>query len=123
MGHVTEPPQRPAEPSVVQPQSPPPVGVDAPPVTPVPPTPLRTNETAIASLVCAVGSWILLPVILSVIALVLAGRAERAIEADAFATGQGLVTAARWVAWVNLLVVAMLVAFVSAFAVALGLGR
>jgi hypothetical protein len=73
--------------------------------------------------VCAVGSWILLPVILSVIALVLAGRAEQAIEADASATGSGLVTAARWVAWINLLLVAMVVAFVSAFAVALWLGR
>lgn len=68
---------------------------------------------------CAVGSWFLLPVVLAVVALVLAARAERTVAA----TGgvPGLVTAARWVAWINLLVAAMVIAFVSAFVVALWL--
>jgi hypothetical protein len=74
-------------------------------------------------LVCAIGSWFLLPVILALVALLLGGRAERSIAADPSASGMGLVTAARWVAWVNLVLVAMVIAFVAAFTVAIWLGR
>ncbi len=65
-----------------------------------------------------------MPVVLAVVALVLAGSAEKAIDArPAELTGRGLVTGARWVAWVHLVLVAMVIAFVSAFAIALWVGR
>ena len=52
-------------------------------------------------------------------ALVLARKAERAIDArPAELTGRGLVAGARWIAWTHLVVAAMVVAFVSAFAIA-----
>ena len=84
----------------------------------------RTDGSAVAALVIAILSWFLLPLIGSVIALVLAGRAEQSIGAAPLeVTGRGLATAARWVAWTHLVVVAMVIAFVSAFAIAVWIGR
>jgi hypothetical protein len=92
----------------------------AAPVVPAP----RTEGTAVAALVCAILSWFLGPIVLAIVALVLARSAEKAIEAKpAELTGRGLVTGARWVAWVNLVLAAMVVAFLSAFAIALSIGR
>jgi hypothetical protein len=85
--------------------------------------PTRTEGTSVAALVCAIGSWILLPVLLAVVALVLAGRADRAIATNPTASGMGLVTAARWLAGINLVLAAMVVAFVAAFTLALWWGR
>ena len=84
----------------------------------------RTEGTAVAALVCAILSWVLLPIVLAVVALVLARSAENAIDArPAELSGRGLVAGARWVAWVHLVLVAMVVAFLSAFAIALWIGR
>lgn len=84
----------------------------------------RTDGSAVAALLCAIGSWFLVPVALAVVALVLARRAERAIGArPAELTGRGLVTGARWIAWTHLVVAAMVVAFVSAFVLAVWTGR
>jgi hypothetical protein len=53
--------------------------------------------------VCAIGAFVLFPVVPAVVALVLAGRAHRSIAASAGRTGgAGLVTAARVLAWINL---------------------
>jgi hypothetical protein len=78
----------------------------------------------VAALILAILSWFVLPIIGSIVALVLAGSAERSIAArPAELAGRGLVTGARWVAWTHLVVAAMVVAFVSAFVVAVWIGR
>ena len=83
-----------------------------------------TAGTAVLALVCSVLSWTLLPVILAVAALVLARTAEGEINASGGArTGMGLVTASRWIAWINLLLAAMIVAFIAAFALAVAIAR
>lgn len=71
----------------------------------------ETDGTAVGALVAAIASWIVCPVITAIVALVLAGTAERNIaESRGWKTGAGLVTAARIVAWINIgLVVALLV--------------
>jgi len=75
------------------------------------------------ALACAVGSWFLLPVVLAVVALVLAGAADRSIaESGGWRTGAGLVTAARVVAWVHLVTVVLAVVFVVALLVGLAVG-
>lgn len=87
-------------------------------------TPRRTDSTAVIALICAIGSWVVLPLILAVAALLLARRADAAItSAPDELSGSGLVTGARVLAWLNLLLVAMILAFVAAFAAALALGR
>lgn len=84
----------------------------------------RTEGTAVLALVLAAVSWVTLPVVLAVVALLLAGAAQRSIDADPDGVGgSGLVRAARWVAWLQLLVVAMAAAFLGAFFLAIWLGR
>jgi hypothetical protein len=84
----------------------------------------RTDGSAVAALLCAIGSWLLFPIGLAVVSLLLAGKAERSIDAHpAELSGRGLVTGARWIAWTHLVVAAMVVAFVSAFAIAVWTGR
>lgn len=83
-----------------------------------------TEGTAIVALVCAILSWVAIPVVLAIVALVLARTAEREIAASAGEkSGAGLITASRWIAWLNLLLVAMVVAFVAAFVVAVAIAR
>ena len=94
------------------------LGVPAPRAAP------RTDGSAVATLVVAILSWFLLPIVGSVVALVLARSAERSIEAAPLdVSGRGLVTAARWVAWTHLVVVAMVIAFIAAFVIAVWIGR
>lgn len=67
--------------------------------TPVP----QTSGNAIIALVLAIGSWIICPIILAIVALVFASKADREIAANpAQLTGGGLTTAAKIVAWVNI---------------------
>ena len=83
-----------------------------------------TESTAVVGLICAILSWLVLPVVLAVVALVLARSAERSIHASAGRkTGLSLVTGARWIAWIHLLVVAMIVAFAAAFVLAIAIAR
>ncbi|MCZ3385526.1 MAG: hypothetical protein LH630_00810 [Actinomycetia bacterium] len=75
-------------------------------------------------MVCAILAWFVGPIVLAVVALVLARSAEKSIQArPTELTGLGVVSGARWVAWVHLVLVAMVVAFLSAFAIALWVGR
>jgi hypothetical protein len=83
----------------------------------------RTEGTAVLAFVLAVVSWITVPVLLAVAALLVARSAERAIAADPQTGGAALVSAARWVAWVQLLLVGMAVAFAAAFVLALWVVR
>lgn len=63
----------------------------------------ETDQNAIVALVLAVMSWMVCPVILAVVALVMAGNAQREIDASQGAkSGDGLVKAARIVSWINI---------------------
>ena len=94
-----------------------------PPAAPVALAP-QTDGRAVAALVCAILSWFVGPIVLAIVALVLARSAEKAIDAaPAELTGRGLVSGARWVAWVHLVLAAMVIAFLSALAIALWIGR
>ncbi|MFZ0325109.1 MAG: hypothetical protein WAN48_13400, partial [Actinomycetes bacterium] len=63
------------------------------------------------------------PVVLSVVALVLAGSADTAIDASSGALGgRGLVTAARIIAWAELVAVGLLAVFGVSVLVGLALG-
>ena len=67
-----------------------------------PPRP-QTEGTAITALVLAAASWVVCPVVLAVVALALCPSARRKIESSGGAlTGEGLVTAAKIVAWINI---------------------
>jgi hypothetical protein len=84
--------------------------------------PPRTEGTAIAALICAIGAWVMCPLVLAVVALVLASKAKTAIDgSQGTLTGEGLVTAARIIAWLNIGLVAVgLVFMFLAMAVAVG---
>jgi len=72
-----------------------------------------TEGNAIAALILAIASFVVCPVIPSIIALVLAGSAKRNILASGGAKeGLGMVTAARVIAWVNIVVVTLLIVVV-----------
>ena len=89
---------------------------------PYPQRPPATDPTAVWALVCAIGSW-LLPVVLAVVALVLASTADRSIAASGGQrTGSGLVTASRVLAWVNLVGALLVGVFVAALLVGLAVG-
>lgn len=62
-----------------------------------------TDGNAIAALVLSIASFVICPVITAVLALVFANTAERTIqESGGWKGGQGLVTTARIVAWINI---------------------
>jgi hypothetical protein len=61
---------------------------------------------AIAALVLSIASWVVCPVIAAIVALALAHGAGNRIDASAGQkTGNGLVTAAKIVAWIHLVLV------------------
>lgn len=63
----------------------------------------QTDGTAIAALVVAICSFVVFPVVPAIVALVLASSARRDIDASGGRLGgEGLVTAARVVAWTNI---------------------
>lgn len=63
----------------------------------------QTETKAVVALVLAIGSYLLLPVLGAIAALVLAGSARRDIDASGGRlTGRGLVTASRVLAWIHL---------------------
>ena len=84
--------------------------------------PQQTDSKAIIALVCAIGSFVIFPLVPAVVALVLASSSNREIEASGGRlTGEGLNTAAKVIAWINiglsvlgvLLLVLALAAFIS----------
>ncbi len=75
-----------------------------------PPPRQETESKAIIALVCAVASFVVLPLVPAVVALVLASSARERIDASGgWLTGEGLVTAARVIAWVNIVLSVLLV--------------
>lgn len=102
---------------------PPPWGyAPPPPYGYMPPTPqTRTEGLAIAALVLSIASFLLIGpgVVMAIVALALCPQAKRAIEASGGAlTGEGIVTAATVIAWVNVgLVVLVVVGFLVLFTI------
>jgi hypothetical protein len=87
------------------------------------PTVAPTENLAIWALVCAIGAWVVLPVVLAIVSLVLAKQADDAITAAAgWKQGRGLVTAARVISWIHLVLVALVVVFVVALLIGLAVG-
>ena len=63
----------------------------------------KTDDRAIWALVLAIASFVVCPLILAVVALILASGAKRDIAASGGARqGAGLVTAATVIAWINI---------------------
>lgn len=84
--------------------------------------PRETEGNAVIALVLSILAWAVCPVVLAVVALVVAGNADRSIAASGGAKeGAGMVKAARIVSWVNIgvfggLIVIFLLVFVIAVA-------
>ncbi len=63
----------------------------------------QTEGTAVGALVAAILSWVACPIVPAIVALVLVPNARRKIEASqGRLTGEGLLTAAKWVAIINI---------------------
>lgn len=116
----------PPTPGFAQPPYASPGGYGPPPLPGQPPMPPygyplapKTDGTAIAVLVLAISSFVVLPVIPAVVALVLAPGAERDIAAaGGRLTGEGLLRAGRIVAWVHLgLCLAFVVVLLAVFGI------
>jgi hypothetical protein len=103
--------------STPEPQAPP------QPEAPAPAAP-QTDGSAIVALLLAIASWLILPVILAIAALVVARSADTAIASSAGAkSGGGLVKAAKVVAWLNLIIWGLVIVFGIAFLVGLAIGN
>lgn len=89
---------------------PPPAPIYGPPPLPgyqqpggLPYPPAETDTKAIVALALSIGAWTVLPLVLAIVALVLASSSQRDIDSSAGRlTGESLLTATRWVAWVNI---------------------
>jgi hypothetical protein len=123
----TEPPPPPEQPPPPPPQPPapggPPPGWEPPPAG----TPgygysaPQTDGTAVAALACAIGAFIVCPVIPAIVALVLAHGSQQKINASGGRlTGDGLNTAARIVSWIHLGLVVLVIAIIVVVAIAGG---
>ena len=76
---------------------------------PYPPS-AKTSGSAIAALVLAIASFVVCPVIAAIVALVLAATAGREIrESGGWITGEGVVTAAKVIAWIHLALFGLLI--------------
>lgn len=108
--------------------APPPAYAAAPPagagaygtVTPYQQGP-QTSNKAVVAMVMAILSFVVCPVILAVAALIVGGQAKQEIAAsNGWLTGDGLVTGAKILAWVNIALSVLAVIFMIIFFVALG---
>ena len=115
------------------PTTPLPPGPPQPPVPPAYPAPTaapgtagypaqfpKSSTYAVVSLVLAIGSFVLCPVILAIAALVVASSADREIKAsNGWITGDGMVKAAKIIAWINIAIVLVgIIGFILLFGVA-----
>ena len=68
-----------------------------------PMAPPQTEGTAIGALIASIVAWMVCPVIPAIVALVMIPGAKRKIDqSQGRLTGEGLLTAAKWVAWINI---------------------
>jgi hypothetical protein len=99
------PPPQYGQPGYGQPQYGPPPGYGYPGYAPP-----STEGNAIAALILSIASFVICPVITAIIGLVLAGTAKRNILASGGAKeGLGMVTAARIIAWANIVLVTLFI--------------
>jgi hypothetical protein len=95
------PHRTPAGPYPPPPAYPPPPGYGGYPYPPTPAT--QTEGTAVGALICAIGAYVTCIPVLAIVALPLATAAKKKIAfSGGKKTGLGLVTAARWLAGINL---------------------
>ena len=67
------------------------------------PTAPSASGNSIAALVLSIASWMIFPIVLAIVSLVIANKAEKEITASNGSIGGGpLVTASKIVAWVNI---------------------
>lgn len=66
-------------------------------------TPPQTEGTAIGALIASILSWVFCPLIPAIVALVMIPGAKRKIDSSGGRlTGDGLLTAAKWISWINI---------------------
>lgn len=83
----------------------------------------QTSNSAIISLVLAIVSWVVCPIIPAIIALVFASKADKEIAvSNGWVTGGGLVTAAKIVSWINIGLYAAIIALGLLFVVIAAVG-
>jgi hypothetical protein len=80
----------------------------------------QTDSKAVIALVLAIASWLVCPLVTSIIALVLAGQSNRAIDASGGRLeGRSMNTATKVIAWINIVVsVIAVIAVIGLFALA-----
>jgi hypothetical protein len=62
----------------------------------------QTEGKAIVGLILAIGSWVVCPLVLAIVAIVLAGQSNRAIDASGGRLeGRGINTATKVISWIN----------------------
>ena len=77
----------------------------------------QTDGKAVGALVCAIAAWVVCPFVTAVVALILASQSSRDIRnSSGRLGGEGMNTAARIIAWINIgLSVLFLLFFFAAF--------
>ena len=71
----------------------------------------QTNNNAIVAFALAIVSWAICPIVAAIVALVFASKAKKEIDqSGGWQTGAGFVTAAKIIAWIN--IVFMIVAII-----------
>jgi hypothetical protein len=97
-----------------------------PPYGAQPPQPQQqTSSKAIIALVMGILAWTTCPIILAIPALIFASQARAEIDSsNGWVTGDGLVTASRWLGWLNIILWGLgALAFVAIFAIAIIFGE
>lgn len=62
------------------------------------------------ALVLAIVSWIICPIVLAIVALILASKADKEIQAsNGWSTGSGMVTAAKIISWINIILYVLVI--------------
>lgn len=69
----------------------------------------QQNSSALIGLILAAVSWASCPIVLAIVGLVLANKGDKEIKAsNGWQTGESLVKAARWLAWLNIIIYGLL---------------